>query len=162
MKYVHAVVGAELIQTSDGRPDRERAGADHELVVVEPVRYPVLVSDGDALPGNVDRCRGGVQPQPHPGGFQVRVRSVGQVSPVLDFTGDVVGNAADGEVRIGVCDNNGDVAGVVELASAQRGRDTRIAATDGNQTHQDVAFTIGRRAPGCGTTTSPARSPASG
>src|SRR5690242_11425291 len=120
MKYVHAVVGAELIETGDGRSDGERAGADHELVVLEPVRYPVRISDSDALPSDVDRRRGGVQPQSHPGGFQVRAGAVGEISPVRDFAGNVVGNAANGEVRVSVCDDDSDVAGGVELARAGR------------------------------------------
>ena len=64
---MHAVVRAELVETGDGRADGEGAGADHELVVVDPVRCAALVSDGDALPGDVDGRRGGVQPQPHAG-----------------------------------------------------------------------------------------------
>ena len=55
-----------------------------------------------------------------------------QVGPVGDFTGDVVGNAADGEVGIGVGDHHGDIGGGVEFAGAKRRADAGITATDGD------------------------------
>jgi hypothetical protein len=51
---------------------------------------------------------------------------------VGDFSGDVVGDAADGEVRVGVGDDHGDLGGGVELAGPQRRADAGIAAADGD------------------------------
>ena len=47
-----------------------------------------------------------------------------------DLTGDVVGDAADGEVRVGVGDDHGDLGGGIKFAGAQGSADTGVAATD--------------------------------
>ena len=60
--------------------------------------------------------------------------AVGQVAPVGDLAGQVVGDAADGEVRVGVFEDYGDIGGRVELAGAQGGAD-RVAAADHDQVH---------------------------
>jgi prolipoprotein diacylglyceryl transferase len=78
---------------------------------------------------------GGVQPQPHPGRFQVRAGPVGQIAPVGDLAGDVVGDAADGEVRVGIGGHHRDVHARVQFPGAQRGADTGVAATNHDQVH---------------------------
>ena len=82
------------------------------------------------------------------------MRAVGEGLPGLHFAGEVVGDAADGEVRVGVRDHDGDVDGGVEFAGAQGGGDAGVASADRYEVHggafQDVVS-------GCvGTTTSPA------
>ena len=61
--------------------------------------------------------------------------AVGEVAPVGDFAGDVVRDAADGEVRVGVGDHHGDLGSRVEFAGSQRGGDAGVAAADGYQVH---------------------------
>jgi len=56
---------------------------------------------------------------------------------VRDFAGDVVGNAADREVRVSVGDHYGDFRARVQFAGAQRGADPRIAATDHHKALHD-------------------------
>jgi len=51
---------------------------------------------------------------------------------VGDFAGDVVRDPADGEVRVGVGDDDRHVSGGVELTGAERGADTGVAAADGD------------------------------
>ena len=53
------------------------------------------------------------------GRLEVGAGAVGQVAPVGDLAGDVVGDAADGEVGVGVGDHQGDLDGRVEFAGAQ-------------------------------------------
>ena len=51
------------------------------------------------------------------------------------FAGDVVGDAADGEVRVGVGDHHGHLRAGVEFTGSQRGGDAGVAAADGYQVH---------------------------
>jgi hypothetical protein len=120
------------------------------------------VAQRDPLPFDVDAGGGGVQPQLHAGRFQVGVGAVGEVAPVGDLAGDVVRDAANAEVGVGVGDDDGDVAAGVEFARAQRGGDAGVAAADGDQVHQREASTVRRWALLCGMTTSSARWPISG
>ena len=95
-----------------GRTDGDGAGADDERVVGHDVVAAVVRcgrAGGAVGCGDVDAGGGGVQPQLHAGGFQVGGGAVGEVAPVGDLAGDVVGDAADGEVRVGVGDDDGDV-----------------------------------------------------
>ena len=135
VQQVHAVGGAELVQAADRGPDRDGAGADDELVVADQLVGAAGGGDQELAGGDVDAAGGGVQPQPHPGGLQVGGGAVGEVAPVGDLAGDVVGDAADGEVRVGVRDDHADVGGRVELAGAQRGADPGVAAADHDQVH---------------------------
>ena len=79
---------------------------------------------------DIDAGGAGVGEHPHAGGGQVGGGAMGQVGPVGDFPGDVVRDAADGEVGIGVGDDHGDLGGGVEFAGAQRRADAGITATD--------------------------------
>ena len=81
----------------------------------------------------------GVQAELHAGGFEVGVGAVGEVAPVGDLAGDVVGDAADGEVRVGVGDDDGDVGRGVEFAGAQGGADAGVAAADGDEVGHRVS-----------------------
>lgn len=135
MEQVDAVGDAEVIQSVDGRAHRDCAGADHELVVLDRARGAVPVADDQPLAGNVDVGGVGVQPELHPGGFEVRVRAVREVAPVRDFTRDVVRDAADGEVRVGVCDHDRHLGGGVELSGSQGRGDAGVAAADRYQVH---------------------------
>ena len=66
-----------------------------------------------------------------------------------DLAGDVVGDAADREVRVGVGDDDGDLAAGVELAGAQRGADAGVAAADRDEcmTTVYVLSTVAARRP---------------
>ena len=90
----------------------------------------------DVVGVGVDSAGDGVEPQRHAGRFEVGDGAVGEVAPVGDLAGDVVGDAADREVRVGVGDDDGDLGGRVELPGAQRGADAGVAAADRNQSHQ--------------------------
>src|SRR2546422_516631 len=83
------------------RPGRDRAGADDQLVVTQRFDAAVRVADLDRPPGRVDPLGVGVQPQAQSGLFQVGAGAVGQVAPVGYLAGDVVRDAADGEVGVG-------------------------------------------------------------
>ena len=88
-----------------------------QLVVIE----ALLASgarDDQLLAVDVDARGAGVELEPHAGRFEVSVGAVREVAPVRDFAGDVVGDAADREVRVGVGDDNGDVGAGVQLAGA--------------------------------------------
>jgi hypothetical protein len=135
VQQVHAVGRAEGVQAGDRRADGDRAGADDELVVGDGVLGPVVTGDVQQAAAGVDRAGGGVQPQPHPGCFQVTAGAVGQVAPVADFPRDVVRDAADGEVRVGVRAHHGDLGRRVDLAGPQRGADARVTASDGDDVH---------------------------
>ena len=74
VQQVHAVAGAQGTgpgQAADRGPDRDRAGADDELVVTEQFLAAAGGGDLELAASNVDAAGGGVQPQPHPGCFQV-------------------------------------------------------------------------------------------
>ena len=138
VQQVHPVGGAEGIragQPGDRRADWHGAGADDELVVAEDLLAAVGRGDQELAAGHVDPPGVGVGPQPHPGGFQVGDGAVGQVPPVGDLAGDVVGDAADGEVRVGVLQDHRDVRGGVELAGPQGRADPGVAAADHDQVH---------------------------
>ena len=62
---------------------------------------------------------------------------MGQVAPVGDLARDVVRDAADGEVRVGVGHDHGDLGGRIELARPQRGADAGVTASDGYEVHED-------------------------
>ena len=145
VQQVHPVGGAEGTgpgQAADRGPDRDRAGADDELVVAQHFLPAVGGADQELAAGHVDAPGGGVQPQPHPGGLQVGDGAVGQVAPVSDLAGDVVGDAADGEVRVGVLQDHRDLGGRVQFAGPQGGADPGVAAADHDQVH-------GRAPSGC-------------
>ena len=114
VQQVHPVSGAQSAgpgQARDRGPDRDRSGADDELVVAEQFLPAVGRREEELAAGHVDAAGGGVQPQPHPGSFQVGQGAVGQVAPVGDLTGQVVGDAADGEVRVSVLQHHRDLRG---------------------------------------------------
>ena len=138
VQQVHAIGGAQGIRTGQSAyrgPDRDGAGADDELVVGEQVLFAVGADDQQLAASHVDPAGGGVQPQPHPGRLQVGDRAVGQVAPVRDLAGQVVGDAADREIRVGVRHHDRDLGAGVELAGPQRGADPRVAAADHHQVH---------------------------
>ena len=135
VQQVHAVIRAQRLQAADRGADRHRASTDDQLVVSKQLLMPAGAGDEELAASDVDPAGGGVQPQPHPGGFQVGGGAVGEVTPVGDLPGDVVGDAADREVRVGVRDDDADLGAGVELAGAQRGADPGVAAADHDQVH---------------------------
>ena len=109
VQQVHAVAGPEAVEPGDRGAHGDGAGADDESVVVERSSSP-SGSGRDAVRGRVDAAGDGVEAQRHAGRFEVGEGAVGEVAPVGDLAGDVVGDAADGEVRVGVGDHDGDSA----------------------------------------------------
>src|SRR5262249_264672 len=93
--------------------------------------------------GHIDLAGRGVQPQPHPGRLQVGVGSVREVAPVGHLAGDVVGDAADGEVGVGVGGHHGELHARVDLAGPQRGADPRVASPDGANVHGQFPPVVG-------------------
>jgi hypothetical protein len=82
---LHAGIGPQGVrpgEAGDRRADRDRAGTDDQLVVGGQFLGAVSRGDEELAGGDVDPARGGVQPQVHPGGFQVGGRPVGEVAPV--------------------------------------------------------------------------------
>ena len=135
VQQVHAIIRAQHLQATDRRADRHRAGTDDQLVVSEQLFMPLGAGDEELAARDVDPAGGSVQPEVHPGGFQVCGGAVGEVAPVRHLPGDVVGDAADREVRVGVRDDHADLGAGVELAGPQRGADPRVAAADHDQMH---------------------------
>ena len=136
MQQMHPVGGAEGVEAVDRRPHGHGSGADHQRVVVDHRFAAVSVPDQEALSGDVDGGGEGVETQLHAGGFKVGVGAVGEVAPVGDFAGHVVGDAADGEVRVGVGDHHGHLGSRVEFTGSQRGGDSGVATADGYQVHE--------------------------
>ena len=138
VQQVHPIGGAQGTRTgqaADRGPDRDRAGTDDQLVVAEQFLLAAGGGDQELAAGHVDAPGSGIQPQPHSRGFQVGEAAVGQVAPVSDLTGEVVGDAADREVRVGVFQDHRDIGGRVQLAGPQGRADPRVAAADHDQVH---------------------------
>ena len=135
VQQVHPVGGAERVgaaEPADGWAGTDGAGAHDQGVVGQLLWGAGGVEDVEGVLVDVDAGGAGVGQHPHAGGGQVGGGAMGQVGPVGDFPGDVVGDAADGEVGIGVGDDHGDIGGGVEFAGAQRRADAGITATDGD------------------------------
>jgi hypothetical protein len=138
------------VQPVDRRPDRDRAGADDQLVIAQLPLPAVLAGDGDLLGGGVDRASGVVKEQLEVGLLQVGGGAVGQIPPVGHVAGQVVGQPADGEVREGVSDEHGGLDRWVQLAGSQGGRDAGVAAPNHHQPHPAP---FSRVIPTCGAAT---------
>ena len=65
VQQVHPVAGPECVQAGDGRPGRDGAGADDQLVVADDVLGSAGTGDRQLAAGDVDAAGEGVQPQPH-------------------------------------------------------------------------------------------------
>ena len=138
VQQVHPVGGPEGLGTDqalDGRPGRDGPGPDHELVVGDLVLDPGLVDHMEPVAGDVDLGGQRVEAHLHPGRLEVVECAVRQVAPVGDLTRDVVGDAADGEVGVGVGHDDGDLGRRVELACPQGGADAGVAAADRYEVH---------------------------
>lgn len=144
VQQVDAVGGAEGVESGDRGTHGPGAGADHQRVVVDQ-GGGVVGSDGLELTGvDVDAGGARVEQQVQARGLQVGAGAVCQVVPVSDLAGDVVGDPADGEVRVGVGHHDGDLGRRVEFAGTQPRGDAGIAAADAHNVHGDVLS--GRRA----------------
>ena len=84
----------------------------------------------------IDSVRHRVEPQADAGGLEVGDGAVCEVVPVADIARDVVRDAADREVRIGVGEHHCDVCARVKLAGAKRCHDARVATPDRDQSHR--------------------------
>ena len=132
---MYAIGGAERVEaaeSADGWAGTDGAGAHDQGVVGQLLWGAAGVEDVESVFLDVDASGAGVGQYSHAGGGQVGGGAMSEVGPVGDFPGDVVGDAADGEVGIGVGDDDGDLGGGVEFAGAQRRADAGVAATDGD------------------------------
>jgi hypothetical protein len=138
VQQVHTVAGAKSTRpgkAADQGADRDGAGADDEFVVAQQFLRAVGGCHQELACRDVDTAGGGVQSQPHPGRFQVSDGAVSQVAPVGDLPGEVVGDAADREVRVGIRDDHADIRTRVKFAGPQGGADPGVAAADHDQVH---------------------------
>ena len=122
-------------QAFDGRTDRHCPGADDQLVVGQEFLVALAVGDEELAALDVDATGHRVEAKLHAGRFEVGDGPMRQVAPVGDLTRDVIGDPADGEVRVGVGHHHGDFGAGVELAGPQRGADAGVASSDGNDVH---------------------------
>ena len=133
VQQVDAVGRPEPLQAGDGGPGRHGAGGDDEAVVADGLLAPGGVGGGDLVRGDVDAPGGGVGEEANAERFEVCPAAMGEVVPVGDVTGDVVGDAADAEVWVGIGEHDGDRDADVELPGAQRGGDAAVASSDAKQ-----------------------------
>jgi hypothetical protein len=133
---VHPVGRAEGVQTGDRRPLWHSAGTDDQPVVADlRCRSAAVASAGDTPAGRVDRGHRGVGDQADPCRGQLGGAAVGQAAPVGHFAGDVVRDAADGEVRISVGEHHAHLRVPGKLARPQRRADPGVAAAHNHQPH---------------------------
>ena len=135
VQQVHAIVGSERVsaaETGDGWAGADSTGADDQGVVGQLLWCAGGVEDVEGVLVDIDAGGAGVGEHPHAGGGQIGGGAMREVGPVGDFSGDVVRDAADGEVRVGVGDDYGDLGGGVEFAGPQGRADAGIAAADGD------------------------------
>ena len=135
MQQMHTIVRAEGVrsgQTVDRWAGTDCAGAHDQRVIRQFRGRPGRVEDVEGVLGDVDSGGAGIGEHPHAGGGQVISGAMREVGPVRDLPGDVVGDAADGEVGVGVGDDHGDLGAGVEFADAQGGADSGVAAADGD------------------------------
>ena len=139
VQQVHPVASAESIragQAADRRPDGHRAGAHHQLVVADSSSSPPSAEATSSLraPGSIRRAVVSSRRL-----IPVACRSAmlrwARLRQWVTSPGDVVGDAADREVRVSVRDDHGDLGAGVQLAGAQRGADPGVAAPDGDEVH---------------------------
>jgi hypothetical protein len=151
---VDAVLRAERggpRQTLDGRAGADRAGAHDQGVVRQFLGSALRGVHRQPLAGHVDPGGEGVGADLHARGLEVGEGAVGKVAPVPDLAGHVVRDAADGEVRVAVGHDDGDLAVGIQLAGAQGGADAGVAAADGDDAlagHRDLRMGEGAGAVG--------------
>ena len=128
--------GVGSVQAGDRRPDRPGAGADHQPVVRQGLVPAVGMAQPDTMLGHIDPGDRRVQAEAHAGILQLGGAAVGQVAPVGHLSGDVVRDATDGEIRVGVGHHHRHRGVGVELPGSQGGRDARVRSADGNNVHE--------------------------
>ena len=114
-----------VLKAGDGRTHRLCTGGDDQPVVAvtAPAGY-------DGLGGCVDLLDPVLQQELDARVLQLRHASVRQRAPVGDVAGEVVGQPADREVRVGVGQQHRHLHGGVELTRAEGGADPGVAAAD--------------------------------
>ena len=135
MQQMNAIDSTELVQAVDRRTDRKGARPNDQRDVLKKLRHALTPAEAYLVPGHVDVGHQGVQEEPHPCRFEVGAAAVGEVAPVAHLTGDVVRDAADREVRIGVGHDHGDLDQRIQLPHPQRGGDTRVTTADHHHMH---------------------------
>jgi hypothetical protein len=136
MDHVNPVLTPEAVESRYSRAHRERAGPNDERVVSDNAMVSARIDDVDLVSRGIDALGDGPEMKAHARRLEIRCRAVGQVAPIGYLTRDVVGNATDREIRILVGDQDGDVRTRIELASAERGTDARIAPADRHEAHR--------------------------
>jgi hypothetical protein len=121
VKLMHAVCRAESIGTGQARDaggGGSCSGGHDEPVVADRFLISVGLGHRDRVRIGVDAGGKGAQSQGESGCFEVGLGAVGEVVPVGHVAGEVVGDAADGVVRVVIGDDNRDVSVRVELSGA--------------------------------------------
>ena len=116
---VRCTEGARPDEAVDGGPHRHGTGADDEAVVPERLLAAIRATQPDPVGGHVDAGGHRVQAQLHPRRLEVGVATVGQVVPIGHLPRHVIRDAADGEVGVGVGDDDGHFGAGVKLAGAE-------------------------------------------
>ena len=129
------------IETRNRRTDRFGSRRDEQLVVAELVLPAVGIRRRDRVRACVDRPGRVLQEQLDSGALELFGRSVRERAPVGNVAGEEVRQAADGEVRIAVCEEHGDVDAGIELACPKGGGDAGVAAADDHQAAQRASET---------------------
>lgn len=133
MQQVHTIIGTECRwagEAVDRRSGADRSGTHDQCVVGQLGGCTGRVEDVEGVLIDVDRRRAGIGEYAHAGGGQIGRGAMGEVAPMGDLPGDVIGDAANGEVRIGVSDNDGDLRARVEFADTQRSADSGVTTAD--------------------------------
>ena len=139
VEKMHAVVRTETLgsaKTLELRPYRDGAGPDHERVVRQHLLSPSRTAEQDPVAGDVDPVGNGVETERDTRRLELADRPVCKRSPVGHLAGDVVGDAADGEVGVAVGDDHRHLGGPVELQRTKRRADPRVAAADRYEVHE--------------------------
>lgn len=132
---------SERVEAVDRGSHGGGASSDHELVVGEQLLASARIAHVELVARDVDSKCGRVEAESHACRLKVGDTAVGEVAPVGDVPGDVVGDSADGEVRVGVPEQDVDLTREVKLASAERGADAGVASADDDDPAQTSSFT---------------------
>ena len=99
--------GVGFTEPFDGGTNRDSPGSDDQLVVGKKLLVTVGVGDEEFAALDVDATSHRVEAQSHAGRLEVGDGPVRQVAPMGDLPRDVVRDAADGEVGVGVRHDDG-------------------------------------------------------
>ena len=146
---MNTVRGTERVgagEPLDPGSDRQSAGADHKLVVADRLLTARAGGYEELVAFGVNPLSDRVEAQPHTGRFKIAERAVRELPPVGHLAREVVGDAADREVRVGVVENDVNLARRIEFSHAQCGADPRIAPADDDDASHGSTLAVSGRA----------------